>query len=256
MSRQRDRKAASRNLFVERLRAPQIAPPWAIRDVIFALAALLLTMTLVASTVAAIVSGGALQPTSLLLGWGIGLTLTAAYIALAWRRSAEFVAALKLAASDLPLPLVGLFGIAAALTFTVIAAMGTIGDFRSIPILTGIGTGGGADWVLALLIVGLLQPVTESLVFFGIALPRLRASLGSMNGALTTAVIFGAYHLLIFGASIVDGGAVVWYGTVVPALLGFFLAIMRLRTASTRATIIAYAAYNITMIIIAITLSP
>nr|MCU0513522.1 CPBP family glutamic-type intramembrane protease [Anaerolineae bacterium] len=173
---------------------------------------------------------------------------------LATRRQQGHLPALGLQAeSALPLPFVLLTGVAAAMTIDVIVAAG--GGFQVAAMLTGIGvTDDWLEWLLAAIFVIFLQPLAENLVFQAVLLPRLRASFGGGTGILLTAAVYTVYYLLVYGA-VLSGGAVLWYGVLMPLLTGLFLAGVRVYTGSTRAAILAQVGMGITMLLAALVLT-
>jgi membrane protease YdiL (CAAX protease family) len=236
-----------------RLTAPQPPPPWSLGEAAALPVALLLATLLMGTTIVSILVGGSISPFSLLLGWTLGLVIVTGYV-LATRRQQGHLPALGLQAeSALPLPFVLLTGVAAAMTIDVIVAAG--GGFQVAAMLTGIGvTDDWLEWLLAAIFVIFLQPLAENLVFQAVLLPRLRASFGGGTGILLTAAVYTVYYLLVYGA-VLSGGAVLWYGVLMPLLTGLFLAGVRVYTGSTRAAILAQVGMGITMLLAALVLT-
>jgi membrane protease YdiL (CAAX protease family) len=245
------------NRFFAQLSTPQIAPPWSLIDALITLVALALTMLLLGPTLALLLTGGdgmAVSPMTLLLGWGIGLGAAAAFTVFSRRRTREQWSALKLGAATqtrLPLPYLLLFAIGMMLLFDLIAAIGS--GFRPVAVLTGIGAGGVNEWLLAGLFLVVIQPFAESLIFAGVVLPRLRASLGPLVGMVATCVLFGIFHAAVYGAAL-SGTALLWFGAVLPLLQGIFLCSVRVTTDSTRATIVAYMGMGLVALLAALAL--
>lgn len=239
------------------LLAAQIPPPWSLIEALITLAALALTMLLLGPTLALIITGSATAPFSprtLLLGWGIGLVAAAAFTVVARRRTPQQWAALKLAAAPqarLPLPYLLLFAIGMMLLFDLIAAVGS--GFRPVAVLTGMGAGSTSDWLLAGLFLVVIQPAAESLIFAGVVLPRLRASLSPLAGLAATTALFGIFHAAVYGAAL-SGTQFIWFGVVLPLLQGMFLCVVRVTTDSTRATIVAYMGMGLVALLAALAL--
>ena len=102
---------------------------------------------------------------------------------------------------------------------------------------------------LVSLFIILVQPIAESLVFSGIALPRLRASLGGWLGLIASILLFAIYYYLVFGTRGTESIAL-WYGAVYPLVIGFTLGAVRIWSKSTLATILAQLGVGITLLII------
>lgn len=218
---------------------PEPAPPWSMSETIAALVAYALALTMLASGVA--LSGVAsinapIPPEALLFGWTVGLLVAAAFVFFTRQRSPQQRAALGLShASLLPLPIVLLAGLAAAFTIDLIAAAG-VGSILPLAALRGLG-GDAGTWLLAAVFLLLAQPLGEGLVFQGLMLPRLRASLGPWAGWLLTGLLYGLLSFLIYGAQL-SGADQIWYGLIAPLLSGLFLGALRVRSGSTRAAIV------------------
>lgn len=196
-----------------RLNAPQIPPPWSLWDVFQTYMVLLMGVILVGSSLALTLFNEQTSPMAFLFGWAIGLIVTGAFVMITRRRTPENRDALRLVEPDIPLPLILLLGVAAIFTIDVIVGLGG-GEFRPVASLTGIGVD-GREWLLAGLFTIVIQPVVESLVFFGVSLPRLRASLSPWGGFIMTVALFTSFHVLIYGAQLSDN-ALIWYGLITP----------------------------------------
>lgn len=119
--------------------------------------------------------------------------------------------------------------VALALNHWVFGGDATGSDVIHTLVRTRFGLGGKALLVAAVVIVG---PIAEELVFRGILLPRLAASLGTAAGLWGSALAFGLIHPHYeFGVLVVA-----WYG----AVLGW----ARLRTGGLAAPIALHVAIN------------
>ena len=147
-----------------------------------------------------------------------------------------------------PLPLVLLWSIGIALLVDLIAAVG-VGGYGVDPALLGLSSQ-PQNLAIALLFAVVARPLGEGLVFFGVMLPRLRASLGAWPGTLLTVAGFTLFRGLAYGGSL-QFSEVAWYGWVVPLLLGLFYAVVRLRSRSTRALLLAMAVAGLLSTLIA-----
>lgn len=253
MSKTRRNQDEARSGWTAALRAPQAAPPWTTSEVIIALVVLLLAMMILASGVALSVAGDAgTTPTSLILGWSVGGAIAAAYALFTFRRKPEYAQGLRLVRSRPALPLVLLLSVGAALSFDLIVAA-VSGSFRPAPVLTGIGTGGLPDWLLAGLFMVVIQPVAEGLIFWGVMLPRLRVILGPVPGWLVVALLYALYSFMVFGSLLPQQDAL-WYGGLLPLLIGLYLGTIRVVTGSTLSAIIGQAGVGLTLIAIALSL--
>jgi membrane protease YdiL (CAAX protease family) len=242
---------------VTRLAEPQTPPPWTVGETVALLVALLLATLIIGTTAASFIFGGAVSPVSLLFGWTVGLVVITAYVLVIRRQQGHFPALNLRNEILLPLPYVLLLGVAAALTIDLVIAI--IGGFHVTPALTCVGGDFNSssvwfEWLLAAVFIILVQPVAEGLVFMGVLLPRLRASMGAVNGILATGVLFGVFHALVYGATL-TGGTMLWYGFVMPLLTGLFLAAVRVYTDSTRAAIIAQVGMGMILLLAALLLT-
>lgn len=231
------------------LAAPQQEPPWSIGELILTGGVLALGTLLIASVVASMLTNTSPAPSAagFLLGWLIGLTLTGVFVLVRWRQSADKFAALMGGASRFPLPIMGLIGVGTALTADLIAAWGS--EFGVVAMLRGLETT-PQTLVLAGAFLLLVQPVAEALVFAGVFLPRLRASAGPRAGLLLTAVLFAGYHYLVFGARLSGDNAAIWYGFVLPLIVGLMMLAMRVYATSTRAAMAVHAGSGLVALIV------
>lgn len=240
------------NGFIARLGAPQLPPPWSLGDVVQLFLVMLMAVILIGSALALTLFNDQTSPLAILFGWAIGLIITGGFVLITRRRTAEGRAALRLVEPNMPIPLLMLIGVAAAFTIDVIVGLGG-GEFRTVAALTGIGAS-GSDWFLAGLFIIAIQPVVESLVFFGVVLPRLRATLSPWGGFIVTVALFTSFHVLIYAVNL-SGQSLIWYGLILPLLQAIFLAVVRIRTQSTSATIVAYVPMGVIAILVAFALA-
>lgn len=249
-----ERKA--RSGWLARLGAPQVAPPWTITDVAMTLVALLVSMFLIAPSVASLTAGEFLTPRALLFGWMVGLLITTGFVLLNRGRTPEERQALRLVAQTQPsLFFVFVFGIAITLLVDVFVGLPG-GGFSPAALLAGISGHPNTDaatWLLAALVAVLVQPIAETLVFFGVVLPRLRASISPWGGYAITVALFTSYHFAAFGDNLAPALRM-GYGLLAPALIGAFLGAVRTRTSSTLATLLAYIGVGATTLLAALAL--
>jgi membrane protease YdiL (CAAX protease family) len=231
------------------------APPWSSGEALLAVAALLISMIVIASAITITLTAPASTPETgtFISGWAVGLLLSAAFVLIRWRRSAQKFAGLAYAAPHYPLFLALLLGVAAGLTADLLAAWGSGGFFPSAALI-GVDGGDVAGLLLAVIFTVILQPAVEGLIFFGVVLPRLRASLGGYAGMFAAALLFGGYYALVFGARLTDS-SVLWYGFIAPLLVGVMAAVMRAHTGSTRAATITLMGAGMTAVAVLLTIA-
>lgn len=240
----------SKSLFAL-IATPQLAPPWSLGEVGIALVVLILGTLVLASGVATTLSGGnpnVLRPSALVIGWIVGLVVVAGYVwAVRTRTQADFEA-LRMVRPRTSPPLLILVGVAAGLTLDVLAALSS-GSFIGAIELRGMAN--IPDWIVGAVLVAVVQPVAHGLVFAGVILPRLRASLSPWGGVLATSVLYALYVALAYGAGL-NGGALVWYGVLLPFLWALVLCAVRIRTASVPAVIWVHVGYGLTLFLVAL----
>lgn len=235
------------------LNAPQGTVPWRWAQVGLVFAVLALSMILIASTVALSLAGvnDVAQQSDLLIGWAIGFVITGAFVLIRWRRHAEDFAALRLGSSRLHLALMVMIGVGIALTASLAAGLGS-GNFGAVAPVRGLALDNlGALLLAGVFLIG-VQPLVETLIFFGILLPTLRGAMGPWPGLLTTSIGFAGFHLLIYGTALA-ANLPLWYGFVLPLVLGLGLAMVRVWANSTRAAAVAYIGAGITFLLISAT---
>ncbi|MCS6836120.1 MAG: CPBP family intramembrane metalloprotease [Anaerolineae bacterium] len=231
---------------------PQLAPPWPLSEVGLTLLALALGVLALGAGVATTLSGSrGLTVGALLVGWIVGLVVVGAYVwAVRTRTQADYAALRLVKPRSHPL-LLALLGATSALTLDVLAGLAS-GVFLGALELRGAS--GLADWLAGGLLLLVVQPIVHGLVFAGVILPRLRASLGPWAGYLGMAALLAIYHVLAYGSGL-GGAAAFWYGLIVPFGWGLVLGAVRLRTASTAAAIMAHAGYGLMMALLAFAVS-
>jgi len=240
-------------------------PPWSFYEVGLALLVLAVTMFWIAPAVAAVLSSDTLNPTptTLITGWMIGLLIAAGVVLLRWKRSPEHFAALRLIGESghlrRPYLLLMMIGVATNLTANLIVAAGAEishvpQNFSTAAILQGIVYQWGiAEIILALILVVIVQPIAEGIIFFGVLQPRMRVALGAWPGLILTAVFYAGFHFLIYGTQPLINSPL-WYGFMLPFLLGLVLASVRVWLRSTRAAIIVSIGIGCTSILTMIAL--
>lgn len=187
------------------------------------------------------------RPSSLLLAWTIAALLIVIFVFQS-RRSPEERLALRLGGPKIPLLLLLVLNIGFAMLLDVLS-LGVTGEFPPMPELQALfqASGDTLAWVAAALLMVIAQPVGEELIFRGIAQPAFRAALGAWPGLLLTAAVYGVFHLAVYttGALGDANDPALWYGLVLPALHGLVFGLNRAATGSTRAAMIAHAAFGL-----------
>jgi membrane protease YdiL (CAAX protease family) len=110
--------------------------------------------------------------------------------------------------------------------------------FRGVPV-------GVFGWVIALLFMVVLQPVAEELVFRGVLFPALRFTLGAWWALVMCAGFHAAFHFLAYPPAADDQTVLLWYGLTLPFLDALVITAVRAYTGSTRAAIVAHAAFGL-----------
>lgn len=232
----------------------QAAPPWGFGEVGLVLAVLLIGMLMIGTGVTTTVASDSFNPEPLtfIVGWMVGLIVVAIFILIRWRRTQEKFVALAVTHDGKWQPLLAvLVGIGGAFTAAVIAGLGS-GDFISPIQVIGVNEDIGSILLIAVFVM-LIQPIAEGLVFWAIALPRLRHSLSPWAGLLTSMVLFALYYYMVFGSR-VSGGIALWYGAIYPLIIGFTLAAVRVWSGSSRAAILAQVGIGISILLTMIVL--
>jgi membrane protease YdiL (CAAX protease family) len=229
---------AEKKGLIARLGIKQDVPFWSLAEMALALVVLAIGTILIGSAIAASASTSTSnpEPIALVLGWLIGLVIVSAFVLVRWRRSKEKFDGLALGESKWSPLLAFMLGIAVIFTAGVISGYGS-GNFDVFAALQGLDNTQIGQVILAALFV-IVQAVAEGLIFWGIVLPRLRASLGAWPGLALTLAIFAAYYYLVFGERLTDDLAL-WYGIISPLIFGACLAAIRVWSNSTRTAIIA-----------------
>lgn len=217
----------------------EAAPPWSMLSAALAAAVLLICLIVVGPALGSLLLGSqAVTPYLLMLSWALGMGLSIVFVLVNRRSSAESRAALRLGPGHLPRPLVLLLGVAIALAIDLVVNLAS-GEFLPVPEIYGFNAQGTASLALAALILILLQPLAESLVFQAILLPSLRWRLGPWPGVFAASALFVALRALVFWAAYANTYDLVWHGFVYPALMGLAFSLLRVYTGSSSAVIIA-----------------
>jgi membrane protease YdiL (CAAX protease family) len=247
---------------LDRINAPETAPPWGVLTAIGAMIAAFASILIGTTIVLPLFETTIAAP---LLGWTLAGVFTVVILRLILRRVPDANAALRLDKSLSPLPLVMLFSLGVAIALDLLN-YGVTGQFRPSSELLPIcqilvdGTSVCASagnifaWAIAFILMALVQPIAEEMVFRGVVYPLFRKAMGVGLGLLICALVYGLFHLLAYGSASSDLAAV-WYGLIAPFLAGLYFTAVRAYSQSTRAAIIAHIAFGLFAVLKAFTLS-
>ncbi len=238
-----------------RLSLPEAsAPPWSLLTAGLSAMVMLVCLILVGPALASLLLGSEeISPFLLMLSWALGMAFTILFVLVNRRSSAESWRALRWQRGRLPLALVVLVGVAIALAIDLVVSLAS-GQFLPIPEIFGLHSQGAASLILAALLLVLLQPVAETLVFQAVMLPALRWKLGAWGGVCATVVLCTALHLLVFSAAYGETYDSFWYGIIYPALTSLAFCCLRVYSGSSFAVIIGRAAAGLIFLLTALVL--
>lgn len=210
------------------------APPWSAPSAMLTVAVSFICLIIVGPALASLLLGSeTISPSLLTLSWILGFALTIVFVLVNRRSSPASWRALNLQRGNLPVPLALLVGIAIALAIDLVISLAG-GQFLPIPESVGIYDLRPESLIAAGLLLVLLQPVAESLVFQAVLLPSLRWHFGPRAGVLVASLSFTLLHLVVF-----SGANRPWYDIAYPFLTGLAFCLLKVYSASTSAVIIA-----------------
>lgn len=242
---------------LKRIGRTEPEPPWSFLAAIGALIAMFLAVV-IGTTIAQTILGAGEDPVTIMTGWAIGMVATIVFVLISrQRRSPQDADALKLKPTRSGLLLVMLFSFGVAIAFDLTSWLVTGEQEFAAAELTGFRQAEVAlfGWVIALLFMGLLQPIAEELVFRGMLYPSVRAGAGPWAGFLVVAALHASFHLVAYPPSSDDRTIVLWYGLGLPLLDALYLNGVRANTGSTRASIAAHAALGLFAVLKVLALS-
>jgi membrane protease YdiL (CAAX protease family) len=234
-----------------RLSSTEAAPPWglltAINSIIIAY-----VMILMGTLIGAFVLGE--SPVALPISWLLGCVLIVGFVMISRRRSTGDWAALRLESEGRTLVFVALVSMGVVIALDVLS-LGVTREFLPAPELFSLYQQqvSAPAWVAAFLLMVIAQPIGEEMIFRGVGLPALRATLGAWPGLLICALAYGIFHQLAY-SSPTNNAALTWYGLVLPILAGLYLGGVRVYTGSTRAAIVGHMAMGVFAVLKALTL--
>ncbi len=239
-----------------KLSAPEAsAPPWSLSSALLTVAVIFICLIIIGPALASILLGSeTISPSLLTLSWNLGMALTIIFVIVNRRSSHDSWRALSLGKGDLPSPIALLIGIAIALAIDLVVSLAG-GAFLPIPELIGIYQAGTGDLIAAALLLVILQPVAETLVFQAVLLPSLRWHLGARAGVLTTSLLFTSLHLVVFSGANRTIYMNPWYDIAYPFLAGLAFCYLRTYSASSGAVFIARMGAGLIFLLTALVLT-
>jgi membrane protease YdiL (CAAX protease family) len=246
---------------LSRINAPEAAPPWNVLVALFTV--IVAFVAIIIGTTIALLLLDQTQYTAL-ASWTIGAAITVAFIFTRFRTPEERAALrLNLAGDTLPVQqlfLMLLIGVGLAVALDVVSGRVTNSfapDPELYPLYLDASVGGFpvlvVSWLLALVFMVIAQPVAEELVFRGVLLPSLRATIGAWPGYILSALLYAVFHLMAFSPSPNDFRGL-WYGQILPFIAGLIFGAVRLYTGSTRAAILAHVGFGLFAVVKLVTL--
>ncbi len=230
-------------------------PPWSALAAISFLLVMLLCLTLAGPALASLLlAGQPLSPLLLMLSWALGFAMTSLFVLVRQRSSEASWRGLRLGAGSLPKALALLIGVAIALALDLLVGLGG-GRFLPLPQIFGFAAHGVRGLVVAALLLVLLQPLAETLVFQALLLPSLRWSLGPWPGLLLTCMLAAALQLLVFSAAQGEPYSPFWHGVAFPFLAAGAFCVMRVSSGASGSVLIARMGAGLTFLLTAIALS-
>ena len=230
------------------------APPWSAPGAMLTVAVSFICLIVVGPALASLLLGSeTISPSLLTLSWNLGFALTIVFVLVNRRSSPASWRALNLQPGNLPVPFALLVGIAIALAIDLVISLAG-GRFLPIPELIGIYELRAESLLAAGLLLVLLQPVAETLVFQAVLLPSLRWQLGPRAGVMATSLSFTLLHLVVFSGASRAIYVNPWYDIVYPYLTGMAFCLLKVYSASTSAVIIARMGAGLIFLLTAIAL--
>jgi membrane protease YdiL (CAAX protease family) len=237
------RMTPNRTSLLQRITTLEPAPPWSLFAAVFTIIA---AFTGIVAAVGLVQTWLGERPSTLVSAWTLG-NLVMIFLITRTRRAEKDRAALRLEAVRVPLSLLLVLNIGAAMALDLLS-LAVTGAFLPAPELLALWQQPeAATWVFGVLLMLVAQPFGEELVFRGVAQPALRAALGAWGGLIVTAVLYGVFHMLAYPPRYagVTQTTVIWYGLILPILQGMVFSVNRAATGSTRAAIAAHVAFGL-----------
>jgi membrane protease YdiL (CAAX protease family) len=223
---------------IQRISTLEPAPPWglfiAINTVFVSLLAII-AGTLIASSLL----GN--QEFYILVAWLIGLTLTIVSVWTA-RRTPQDRAALRIGETNSRLLIVLLFSLGMAIAIDALGMVVSGAFLPAAELSIFYGTSPAIlTWVLALILMLVVQPIAEELVFRGVFYPTARHVMGAWGGFIACALVYAIFHYVAYSSPINS----IWYALGAPLLIGLVITGVRATSGSTRAAIVAHMGFGL-----------
>jgi membrane protease YdiL (CAAX protease family) len=226
--------------FLARLAQPEPAPPWTSVNGLQAVVVAFMGILVGVNVLAAIFN---LQSFIFIPGYIIGGLLALFFV---WftRRSPEDRAALRLQSpGNSTLVLIAFLSLGFALATDVLRRYQTVPELqyfdRTVTDFLAI-----TQWALALLLMVIVQPIAEEIIFRGILYPALRVTFGVWTGIFACALAHAIFHFVSYSPAELDANTL-WVTLAIPYIDSLVLTVIRAHTGSTRAAIVAHAAFGL-----------
>ena len=233
-----DQKTRREMSLMAKLTLPEASePPWGLFSALLSFGVLFLCLTVVGTS---LVTLGTARPVlfsaELMLAWALGMAMTIVFVLVSRRSSDKSWKALRLVKGELPLPLSLLVGIAITLALDLGVSLAS-GAFWPVPQIWRFQSLEALGLPVAALMLIVLQPLAETLVFQAVLLPRMRWAFGHWRGVIATSALYTALYYLVF----IEPYAFydpIWHGIVFPAGIAICFSLLKIYTQSTAAALL------------------
>lgn len=226
-------------------------PPWSLLGAVLTVFAMFICLIVIGPALVSMsTTREVLFPFELMVSWSIGLALTIVFVLFSRRSSEESWHALLLTKGSRPLPMSLLLGIAIALALDLTVNLAN-GQFRPPPHIWGFQLRGAFGLVLAALMLIVLQPLAETLVFQGVLLPRMRWTFGHRGGLIGASALYTALYNLVFIQPYAFYDKV-WHGIAFPMGIGILFCLLKVYTQSTGAVLLARTSAGLIFLLTAV----
>jgi membrane protease YdiL (CAAX protease family) len=244
---------------MQRIQAAEPAPIWSLGSAFLFTGAFILVSILAQTLVVTVFGGGLapiINPNAVAVGVGLACLLNAVVIVqwVARRVKGGSVAgALRYAqSSPLPVFVVVLLGLAGAYAIDLLGVLINAKGGLIVPpefVTLTAPADGLLYWAVAALIIIVVQPIGEELLFHGLLYPALAAQFRNIGALLGTAAIYAIVHLVL------SSQGSIWFAVLQPFLMAAWVGILRAYTQSTRVAIITRAMFGLFFVLSALILS-
>ena len=144
-----------------------------------------------------------------------------------------------------PLPIVMMLAFAAAIVVDVVRRLVGVPE-GSLPIpLYRVDEGDGAIFVAAVIVIVILRPLVEELIFRGVLYPALIKIRPPLESIGLSAVLFAVTHFML-------DPEFIWWGFILPLIIGLCAGVARAATQSTLAAIGTHAMFGLFLVLRAV----